>query len=262
MKKYLKAILLAGWRIIVGYFTWMVRYSRHPEKYPIEKRFAKIQKLSQKVLKALNVVYDVKGLDEYYKHKKPGENTLIICNHLSDADPIVMMALAKTPVTFVAKLESKKFPFVGRVVRSLSGVFLDRNDLKQELRQMMKVQEMIKNYRNLDVIIYPEGTRNKNSDGDALEFHHGTFRPAMKSGADLAIFSIFGSQRVFNIKCKNKYNPIELRYLKTFTQDDYKSMSTPEMALLAHDMVVKSVNESRIVDKELMKKLNKKHFND
>jgi len=215
MKKYFKAIFLAGWRIIVAYFAWMIKYSRHPNKYPIEERFAKVQKLARQVLTALNVVYDIHGLDEYYASKKPNENCLIVCNHLSDADPIVMMAVAKKPVTFVAKKESAKFPFVGRVVKSLSGEFLDRNDLKQELRVMMSVQNKLQNERNLDFIIYPEGTRNRTPKNDALEFHHGTFRPAVKSGCSFVVCSIFGSQRIFNKNCKNKFNPVELNFIKS-----------------------------------------------
>ncbi len=262
MRKYLRAIIIVGWRIIFAYFNWMIRFSKHPKKYSIEKRFDKIHKLSIKVLKALHVKYDVNGLDEFYKSKKPGENTLIVCNHLSDADPIIMMALAKSPLTFVAKKESEKFPFVGKVLKSIDGIFLDRSDLRQEIKQIMKVQDMIKNYPNLDIVIFPEGTRNKNPLSDTLEFKHGSFRPAMKSGSDVAVFSIYGTQRVLSFKCKNNWNPVEVRYIKTFTPDDYKDKTTPEMAELTHDMVLKSVNESRIRDKELMKELNKRHFDD
>lgn len=172
MIKYLKAVLTAGIKIIIAYFKWMIRYSNHPEKYPIELRFRRVQKLSQDVLKAFNVVYDLHGYDEYYASKKPNENHLLVCNHLSDTDAIVMMALSKTPITFVAKKESIKFPFVGRVIRCLSGVFLDRNDLKQELRAMIDVQHKLTTYKNLDFIIYPEGTRNRNPMADTKEFHH------------------------------------------------------------------------------------------
>lgn len=262
MKKYIRAILLVGWRIAFAYFCWMLRYARHPEKYDIEKRFAKIHKLSIKVLKALNVVYDVKGIDEFYKNKNTNENTLIICNHLSDIDPVIMMALAKRPLTFVAKEETKKFPFVGKVIKSISGIFLSRGDLRQEVKQILHVQDMLKNYKNLDIVIFPEGTRNRKPLTDPLEFKHGSFRPAVKSNLDIAVFSIYGSQRVLNYKCKNKYNPIEIRLLKIFKKEDYKDKTTSEIALLAHDMVTKSVNELRVEDRVLMKKLNKKHFND
>jgi 1-acyl-sn-glycerol-3-phosphate acyltransferase len=262
MIKYLKAVFTAGIRIIIAYFVWMIRYSNHPEKYPIELRFKRVQKLAQAVLKAFNVVYDLHGYDEYYTSKKPNENRLIVCNHLSDTDAIVMMALSKTPITFVAKKESEKFPFVGRVIKSLSGEFLDRNDLKQELRAMMNVQQKLTTYKNVDFIIYPEGTRNRNPLTDAKEFHHGTFRPAVKAGIPFTVCSIYGSQRVLDIKCKNKYNPIELNYIKTFTSNDYSSLTTPQIAIMAHDMVIKSVNEQRKVDHAMMHDLNKRHQDD
>lgn len=262
MRKYLRAAIIVGWRIIFAYFNWMIRFSKHPDKYSIEKRFDKIHRLSIKVLKALHVVYDIDGLDDFYKNKKPGENSLIICNHLSDADPIVMMALAKSPLTFVAKKESEGFPFVGKVLKSIDGIFLDRSDLRQEVKQIMKVQDMLKNYPNLDIVIFPEGTRNKEPLKDPLEFKHGSFRPAMKNGGDIAIFSMYGTQRVLNYKCKNNWNPVEIKYLKTFKKEDYKDKSTPEMAAISYDMVLKSVNDLRTIDKNLMKKYNKRHFDE
>ncbi len=262
MRKYFRAVLVVGWRIIFAYFNWMIRFSKHPNKYSIEKRFDKIHKLSIKVLKALHVVYDIDGLDEFYKNKKPGENSLIVCNHLSDADPIIMMALAKSPLTFVAKKESEKFPFVGKVLKSIDGVFLDRSDLRQEVKQIMKVQDMLKNYPNLDIVIYPEGTRNKDPLSDTLEFKHGSYRPAMKNGGDIAVFSIYGTQRVLSYKYKNNWNPVELRWLKTFTKEDYKDKSTPEIAKITYDMISNSVKELREKDKELMKQYNKRHFDE
>lgn len=240
----------------------MRKYAKHPEKYPIEERFARLQKLDRYVLKKLHVVYDIDGLDEYYKTKKEGHNRLIVCNHLSDADPMVLVALAKTPLSFVAKKETENFPFIGKVVKALSGEFLDRNDLKQELRVMMRLQDKMTKYKNLDFVIFPEGTRNKNPLEDVLEFKHGSFRPAMKSGSDFSVVSIYGSQRVFNIKCKNNNNPIEVRYLKTFTYDDYKDFTTSQMAKISYDMVNNEIKKLRLVDKELMYKLNKKHQDD
>ena len=61
---------------------------------------------------------------------------------------------------------------------------------------------------------------------------------------------------------KNNWNPVEIKYLKTFTKEDYKDKSTPEMAAISYDMVLKSVNDLRTIDKNLMKKYNKRHFDE
>ena len=75
------------------------------------------------------------------------------------------------------ELEDK--PFAGKVITGIDGLFLDRNDLKQSLRIMMKVEDDLKNRKDKNWIIFPEGTRNKDPMKNVKEFHHGTFRPAV-----------------------------------------------------------------------------------
>ena len=55
--------LKAGPLIIWNYLSWIIRYSRHPEKYSIEVRYNRVRKLVLKLLKRLNVV--IKGENEY-----------------------------------------------------------------------------------------------------------------------------------------------------------------------------------------------------
>lgn len=259
MKKYIRGVLTCGFRIIFAYFLWIRKYAKHPEKYPIELRFAKAQKLCRLVLKHLHVVYDINGLDQYYKDKKEGKNNLIIMNHLSDADPLVLIAIAKHPITFVAKKETETFPFVGKIVKGLEGLFLDREDIRQQLKVMAKVEEKLVHFHNLDFVIFPEGTRNKNPMGDLNEFKHGTFRPAMKSGTGFSLFAVYGTQRVFDIKCKCNWNPVSIKYVKTYNSKDYAGKTTAEMALEAQNLIADNIKELRINDEILMNKLNKKH---
>ena len=55
MLKYLKVILLDGPIIIFSYFSWMIRFAKHPEKYPRNVRYQKLRYLVLRVLKHFNV---------------------------------------------------------------------------------------------------------------------------------------------------------------------------------------------------------------
>ena len=112
----------------------MLRYSLKPSKYDLNKRFLKIQKLIKKVLKAFNVSLDEIDLEKYENSAKTDEARLIVANHISDFDPLIFIAAAKRPLTFVAKIESEKYPLVGRVIKVIDGKFMDRGDLKQSLK--------------------------------------------------------------------------------------------------------------------------------
>lgn len=127
---------------------------------------------------------------------------------------------------------------------------------------MMRIEKRIVSDENLDFVIYPEGTRNKDYKGGPLQFKYGTFRPAMKTGVPFTIFSVYGTNRVLSKKFKNKYNPIQVRCIKTYTKEEYADKTTAEMALIAHDIVKDNVAEMVIKDKEMMHSLNKKHQDD
>ena len=47
-------------------------------------------------------------------------------------------------------------PFVGKIVKALSGEFLDRADLKQQLKVFMKVQKEMSENKNIDWVILRE----------------------------------------------------------------------------------------------------------
>lgn len=256
MLKYLRVILKCGPMLIYSYFSWILKYSRHPEKYDINLRFNRVQKLLRKILLAFKVSYDEYSLDEFYKNDKEGSR-LFVANHLSFIDPVLFIALSKRPLTFVAKKESLKMPFVGKIVKALSGEFLDRADLKQQLKVFMKVQKEMSENKNIDWVIFPEGTRNKEKVEEVHEFKYGSFKPAMKNNRPVYVFSLFGTQRVLDSKDKNKKYPISIKLDKIYTSEDYKNITTVELSKLAHEECQKGVTEIAKENKEILLTLNK-----
>ena len=111
MRKYLRVIAKLLPALIWAYFSWILRYSRHPEKYDINLRFKKVQTLIRKVLRAFNVTVNEIDVDKYDLTLKEGKPHLIVANHISGFDPLIFIALAKRPITFVGKKEILKLPF-------------------------------------------------------------------------------------------------------------------------------------------------------
>lgn len=233
MLKYINVVFNVICPIIYAYFTWMIKYSRNPSKYPLEDRFYKLQKLIQKVLKAFNVKYDAKDYEEFFKNRSE-KPYLLIANHLSDIDPLIFIALSPKPITFVAKLETRKMILIGRCVRMLEGEFIDRNDLKQSLKIMKNIENKLNNNCPYDVMIFPEGTRNKTSEL-VLPYHHGTFRPAYKINANIQCFVIDGEQKILSFKDKSKEYIVTIKKSLSFNEKDYKNKTTNMIAQEAED---------------------------
>ena len=114
-------------------------------------------------------------------------------------------------------------------------------------------------YPNLDWLIFPEGTRNKINVYLPNQFHYGTFKPAMKTNININVFSLLGTQKILDIKCKNKKYPVTLKFDKTFAFDDYKEKSTVELSKEAHKLCLEGVQEIKERNLGLIEKVNQKH---
>ena len=124
-----RAVLLLIPTLIYDICAWVFRYSNHPEKYPLDIRYQKTRKLIRKVNKALKLDMHIEGLEN-----RPEEASCYFINHLAAVDPLLLIEVMEKPTTLVAKIEIKKMPLVGRIFSGIDGLFLDRDDLKQQLK--------------------------------------------------------------------------------------------------------------------------------
>ncbi len=118
-------------------------------------------------------------------------NFVLIANHQSMMDPIIIMSTMKRQIAFIAKIELKKVPVLNKWMESVGCIFMDRSDLKASLKALMAGVKKVKAGDNM--CIFPEGTR---TDGPMLEFKAGSFKLATKSGAPILPLTIDGTHRI------------------------------------------------------------------
>jgi 1-acyl-sn-glycerol-3-phosphate acyltransferase len=106
---------------------------------------------------------------------------LLICNHLSYVDILVLASL--TPAAFVAKQEVKSWPVMGLLARLGGTVFIDRQrrthvgEVNQEIQSALDDGAL--------VIVFPEGT---SSDGKTiLPFKSSLLEPATQQKHPLTV---------------------------------------------------------------------------
>jgi len=255
MFHYTKAVLKNGYKIVFGYFKWMRYYAKYPEKTPLNIRYSKLQKLLKSVMDSFNCDYKVVGLENL-----PNEACVLMCNHMSMYDPLAIISNIDKPMAIVAKKEIEKYPFVAKCFKSIDGCFLDREDLKQSLRLMLKIEEDLKK-GNKNWLIYPEGTRNKDPKRVLGDFHHGTFRAPMRAGVPIVPVAIYGTQRVTKFKPQYRRYPVYIEIGTPLYSSDYDGMNTEEVAKLIRNKVQQMITyNARPFDDEFMNKYNKKKY--
>ena len=259
MFHFLKAVLRVGGSIIAAYFAWIRKFAKNPKKYPFEHRYKKLRKLLIKLSKALDVDHHIEGLE-----KLPKETFCMVSNHLSAYDPVSLISLIDRPLTFVAKKELENKPFAGKVIRGIEGLFLDRKDLKQSLRIMMAVEKDLAENRDKNWIIFPEGTRLRDQMLNLPAFHHGTFRPAYKTKTPIVPVAIYGTFRTLKKKPLYKRYPVHVKILDPLYYEDYKDMTTEQIANIVHDRIEQAICfDLKTKDHQYMVKNSKNYkFND
>ena len=251
----IKTVLKLLPRLIASYFGWMLSYSRHPEKTPIATRYAKARHLICKANKALDVDLVVEGRENI-----PDEVCCFFSNHLAAADPLMFFEALEIPTTFVAKVEVKKMPLVGRIFSGIDGQFLNRKDLKQQLRVMMKVQESLTK-KEINWVIFPEGTRNRDQMATLLPFHHGTFRAAMRAEVPIVPVVSYGCFRLLDTHESLKKYPTYIKFLKPLYPSDYEGKTTEEVADIVRSMIQREVSfNMRKIDQQRMIELNPEKY--
>lgn len=240
MKKIIKfSLLLLRYfpSIAHYYFFYLLRYSKNPKKYPIEERYFRIRKLALKVCKGFKIELDVEN-KEYLLNRN--SRTILVSDHISVLDIVMLIALSPTPVSFVAKSSVKHLILIGKVLTSIDGFFLDRNDPRDAIRIFRSATENMKN-EPISYTIYPEGTRNKYPlTKPMLDFHPGSFKLAYKAEADILVFAEFGTQRILS-NSMDRSNLIQMKFFPPIKYEDIKDKNTTEIASIAHEMVLKEV---------------------
>ncbi|MGI6714409.1 MAG: lysophospholipid acyltransferase family protein [Bacilli bacterium] len=212
MFKYLCVILKVGYYIIWCYFSFMRKYAKHPEKYPLNERWRRYQKLVRKILWAFNVRLEVKNL-HLIQTRAP---QFIVGNHLSMMDPLILIAISQKPLVFVAKKETAKFPFIGKALMGLDGLFLERRALKQEVKIMLQVRAFIAEEKRT-VVMFPEGTRSKSFHLPVATFKPGSFKYALETETPIVPFASVGQQFILSGKLNWKSHPVFVKFANPIT---------------------------------------------
>lgn len=257
MSHWSKAILKAGVPVIWDYFSWMLRYSgKNRDKYPLIKRYNALKRLARRVSNSFDVQFHVEGLDSL-----PEGPFCLFPNHYSSFDPVLLISVIDKPTTFVAKKELQKVAFLGRCGKAIDALFMDRDNLKQSLIVMKNVEGSLQN-KEMNWIIFPEGTRNKDFMANINEFHHGSFRPAYKAGVPIVPVAIYGTDKVLKKKPKYKKYHVFIKFLPALIVDNYKDMTTQDIATYCHDLIQKTISYDLVYKYfELMKEDKKYRFN-
>ncbi len=178
--------------------------------------------------------------DKKYQSKK---GLVFISNHRSIFDVICGYKLVKPLAGFIAKKELGKVPFFKFWLQNDHCLLLDRKDIRQGMKVVLKAIEYINN--GISMWVFPEGTRAR--DGIIInEFREGAFALATKTDAFIVPIVFINTEDIFE-----KHLPFIKRTKIKIIIDkpiDTSALSKEEKKELPHTMHagIKSIIENNI----------------
>jgi 1-acyl-sn-glycerol-3-phosphate acyltransferase len=119
-------------------------------------------------------------------------SVVLVSNHESFADIVVLLANVPLPVRFLAKRSVFRVPVLGWSIRAAGFIPVDRGDRTRSTATFDAALERLESGRSL--VIFPEETRTRT--GELGPFKKGAALLAVRSGAPILPVGLAGTRRV------------------------------------------------------------------
>ncbi|MGL4952122.1 MAG: lysophospholipid acyltransferase family protein [Mycoplasma sp.] len=227
MQKLFNLLPLIGWSLSLP-FVWPVlvikffivknkskKYQKNPKDFTDAERYTDVYKL----VKLTNYVKRVKANKPTGKEKMLNKAQLIVINHKSKYDPMIIYPHCYRQLNnnfvFIAKKELLQSKYA-EIFKYVDTIFLDRENLRDAIRVLNEEKELLS--KGKSVVVFPEGTRNKGT--GISEFKSGAFEPAYKSMCPIQPIVITNTE-TYDSDSTVKKTPIDIKVMEPIQHHKY-----------------------------------------
>lgn len=158
---------------------------------------------------------------------KPGKSYMLVANHTSMTDIMLMLAICPNPFVFVGKKELAKIPIFGFFYKR-SCILVDRNSSKSRFEVFQRAQKRLS--QGLSICIFPEGGVPDDESVLLDEFKDGAFRLAIDHQIPIVPMAFADNKKRFSFTffsgSPGRMRAKVLPFIPTegLTQDDKKAL--------------------------------------
>ncbi|GHU32816.1 hypothetical protein FACS1894166_06920 [Bacilli bacterium] len=214
------------------------KYRRDKNLVGQDERYRIIYKGAKKILFLKHIKIDAEGFD-----RLPNKPVLFIPNHKSGIDPVILIKIlyenkSLARFSLVGKIEIKKTTYLSAAFDLLDGVYLDRNDLRQQFEAFESQRQNFVDGRSL--ILFIEGHRYYGN--DLGEFKSAALKIAYRVTAPIIPVVIYGSSGLFDSDKSNldKKKHVYVSALDMIKPHDY---ITVKESFIAEQMKINMQNK-------------------
>ena len=169
---------IAGWLTVLVASIWN---SRVASRY-IAANWAKI----------IGTITPMPVTVEGAENADPDRSYVVVCNHQSQFDILLVYGWLKLDLKWVMKAELRKLPAIGIGCEKAGHIFIDRSDPEQSRRAVSEALERVAD--GVGILFFAEGSRSK--DGTLRPFKKGAFRLAAEQNLPILPVTLIGTGKI------------------------------------------------------------------
>lgn len=219
--------------IAPGYMIGCVRRSKNGDR---NETFQYVKRFVERINKAGRVDIEVHGLENLPKE----DGFVMFPNHQGLFDILVFLQSCPKPFSFVFKQEVKNIILLKQTIMALHAIPIDRKDLRQSMQVIKEMTSRVSEGENF--LIFAEGTRSRKGN-ETLPFKGGSFKSAVKAKAPIVPCALIDSYKPFD-ESSIKRTTVKVFYLEPIGYEQYKDLSTTEIAERVKGIIDKTLEEN------------------
>ena len=207
-----------------------------PKEDPVEKPrnyYGIIQLVCDWIVHLFRIKVEFKGMEKF-----PDEPFVLVSNHLSNFDPVVVLSKVKgRKIAFVSKPSNFKIPIAGPYTHLAGFLAIDRENAMRAMRTIKRAAELVVSEQMI-MGIYPEGTRSKT--GELLEFKEGAFLLAKRAQAPVVVITTKGTNKLGkNMIIQSK--KVELEVIEIIDKETVQDLRLNELAAHVRESIANAL---------------------
>ncbi len=206
-----------------------------PIKKPLKGIYPVIQFHCDWLMTLLRIRIRFTGMERF-----PEEPFVLVSNHQSNFDPMVILAKVKhRKIAFISKPSNFKIPVAGSYVHNAGFLPIERDSVMSSMRTLKRASELMVQEQMI-MGIYPEGTRSKS--GELLPFKEGAFVLAKRAKAPVVVVSTHGTNQIAK-RVPWRSAKIDLHVLDVIDAETVMALSYGDLTARVRDAIAKDLGQ-------------------
>lgn len=202
--------------------------------------------MTQVYIEAIKRVLGLKIETEGLEKTPTDTRFLLVCNHISDMDPVVLFhCFYKSTMAFISKRENDQRPLVGQIQRKILCQPINRENDREALKTILRCIQLIKEDK-VSIGVFPEGYTSL--DGKLRHFRNGVFKIAQKANVPVVVCTVRGTRESMKSIFKLKGGYVKLKLLEVIPAEEVKEMNTTDLGERVYGIMAKDLGPENVYD--------------